>query len=315
MVALEQKVTLGRTGLVVGVAGLGCGGHSRLGQSAGKSHAESVALVRRAIDLGVDFIDTAHAYGTEAIVGDGIRASGERVVVSTKAHPRRDDRPIRGDELIHFAEKSLERLGLDCIDIYNLHGVLPGEYAHVCDELVPALIRLREQGKIRFPGITEFFIGDPGHEMLQLALEDDFFDVVMVGYNLLNPSAAKRVLPKTEAAGVGTQIMFAVRRALSQPAALVEVVDGLIDDGLVEASAIGDRGDPLGFLREDADSIVEAAYRFCRHRAGAHVILSGTGNLAHLEQNLGFIQQPPLSSGSLERLEQLFGHIDSVSGN
>src|SRR5882757_8884321 len=64
--------TLGRTGLRVSVAGLGCGGFSRLGMSTGKSEAESVALVRLAIDSGITLIDTAANYGTEEIVGKAI---------------------------------------------------------------------------------------------------------------------------------------------------------------------------------------------------------------------------------------------------
>jgi len=62
-----QKMMLGRTGLEVSVAGLGCGGHSRLGQGTGASESQSVSLVEAAIDLGITFIDTAQAYGTEEI--------------------------------------------------------------------------------------------------------------------------------------------------------------------------------------------------------------------------------------------------------
>ena len=172
-----QKTTLGRTGLTVSVAGLGGGGHSRLGQATGRSHAESVAVVRRAFELGVDFVDTAFVYGTEAIVGEAIRESGADVVVSTKCAMRRDGRLIRAEELARFAESSLTRLGLETIDVYNLHGVSLDDYDHCRDELVPALIKLVEQGKIRFPGITERFNADPAHEMLARALDDDFFDV------------------------------------------------------------------------------------------------------------------------------------------
>jgi hypothetical protein len=70
-----QYTTLGKTGLRVSVAGLGCGGNSRLGLGAGKSEAEAITLVRAAIDLGINFIDTAEAYGTEEVLGralDGI---------------------------------------------------------------------------------------------------------------------------------------------------------------------------------------------------------------------------------------------------
>ena len=67
-----EYVMLGRTGLRVSVAGLGCGGFSLLGLGTGKSHAEAVALVRQALDLGVNLLDTAAAYGTEAVVGEAI---------------------------------------------------------------------------------------------------------------------------------------------------------------------------------------------------------------------------------------------------
>ena len=308
-----QFTTLGRTGLRVSVAGLGAGGHSRLGQSTGCSYAESVALVRRAIELGVNFVDTAFLYGTEAIVGEGIRTSGEPVIVSTKVWPYAKEGMIRADDLLHFAEGSLERMGLEVIDVYSLHGVLPEDYVYCRDELVPALLRLKEQGKIRYPGLTERFNSDPSHRMLDEALNDDFFDVVMVGLSLLNPSALASILPRTRASGVGTQIMFAVRRALSQPKVLRETVATLIESGEVLSAAI-DREAPLDFLLPEARSLVEAAYRFCRHAPGTDIILTGTGNIAHLEENLRFIQGESLSSGALERLNSLFGAIDSVTG-
>src|SRR5512133_543518 len=79
-------VTLGRTGLRVSVAGLGCGGFSRLGLGTGKSEAEAVGLVRLALELGINVIDTASVYGTENVVGEAIKAvPRDRVVIATKA--------------------------------------------------------------------------------------------------------------------------------------------------------------------------------------------------------------------------------------
>ena len=312
-----QTTTLGRTGLTVSVAGLGGGGHSRLGKSYGRSHDESVAVVRRAIELGVNFIDTAAGYGTEEIVGDGIRASGASgasVVVSTKFSPYGKEGLVKGSQVRRFAERSLKRLGREVIDVYSLHGVLAEDYDYCRDELVPALLDLRDQGKIRFPGITERFNSDPAHAMLGRALDDDVFDVMMVGFNLLNPSAARSILPRAKAAGVATQIMFAVRRALSQPQVLAEVVDGLVERGEIDGNGL-DRERPLDFLLEAAGSVVEAAYRFCRHAPGADVILTGTGRIEHLEQNLGFIQGEPLPAGLLAQHEACFGDVDSLTGN
>src|SRR5215468_8598768 len=77
---------LGKTGLTVSVAGLGCGGNSRLGLSRGASFDDCVAIVRTAIDLGVNFLDTAEAYGTEEIVGAAVRKHDrDKLVISTKA--------------------------------------------------------------------------------------------------------------------------------------------------------------------------------------------------------------------------------------
>src|SRR5215469_3272463 len=89
-----EYVTLGRTGLRVSVAGLGCGGFSRLGLGTGKSKVEAVTLVRRALDMGVNLLDTAAAYGTEEVVGEAIKSlARDRVVVATKAWiPRSEGR-------------------------------------------------------------------------------------------------------------------------------------------------------------------------------------------------------------------------------
>lgn len=311
-----QTKTLGRTGLEVSVAGLGCGGHSRLGMSAGKDEAHAARVVSHALDLGINFIDTARAYRTEAAVGKAIAGRRDQVIVSTKVSAGRADTLLTAAEMTASLEKSLARLGTDYVDVFHLHGVRPEQYGHCVEVLVPEMRRQRDLGKLRFLGITEQFVGDPGHRMLQRALPDDHFDVVMVGFNLLNPSARERVFPHTLENGVGTLIMFAVRRALSQPEALKELVAGLVEREEVDARHLNAH-DPLQFVREHSgvSSIVEAAYRFCRHEPGADVILTGTGNPSHLTQNVAAIQAPPLPDDISRALRQLFGRVDSVSGN
>src|SRR5688500_8287305 len=114
-----EQVTLGRTGLRVGVMGLGAGGHSRLGQSQGKSEAESMAVVRRALELGANLIDTAEAYKTEPIVGRAlIGVPRDAYVLSTKKGPRDGKRLISGKEYRTSVEAGLQRLGLDYVDIF-----------------------------------------------------------------------------------------------------------------------------------------------------------------------------------------------------
>src|SRR5262245_4131685 len=311
-----QTVTLGRTGLEVSVVGLGCGGHSRLGMSNGNDEAHASSVVSAALDLGINFIDTPRAYGTETAVGHAIRGKRDRVVLSTKALPSGASGPMSAAELRESLERSLQRIGTDYVDVFHLHGVLADQYAHCVDELVPELERAKEAGKVRFLGITERFGTDTNHTMLQRSLPDDHFDVIMVGHNLINPSARTSVFPRTIEQDVGTLIMFAVRRALTSPERASNVVDTLISSGTLNTDGI-DRADPLGFVTSHprVKSLVEAAYRFCRYEPGAHVILTGTGNVVHLRENVESILAPPLPDDVSTRLATLFGHLDSVSGD
>jgi L-galactose dehydrogenase len=307
---------LGRTGLVVSTAGLGCGGASKLGQASGASEQASISVVERALELGINYVDTAEGYGTEEIVGKAIAGKRDRVVVSTKSHvDAPDGGPLAAAGLRAGLHRSLERLRCDWVDVYHLHAVGDDRYDHCVAELVPELERLRDQGLIRFIAISERFRSDPGHRMLQRALAEDFWDVMMVGFNPLNPSARRLVLPAAIAKGIGIEVMCAVRRALSDPEELRRVVRALADESLIDGEI--DLDDPLGFLVEPggADSVVDAAYRFSRHEPGCHVVLTGTGDIAHLEQNVRSLTSGPLPASALERLTNLFGHLDHLSGN
>ncbi len=311
-----QTVRLGRTGLEVSVAGLGCGGHSRLGMAKGKDVHHAADMVRAALDLGVTFIDTARAYGTEEAVGLGLKGRRDEAVISTKAGIARGGDPVSAADMARYVDESLAKLQTDHVDIFLLHGVTLRQYDHAIQVILPELRRQQEAGKIRFVGASEQFGGDTGHALLQRALADDPFDVVMVGFNLLNPSARQRVFPLTMSHDVGTLIMFAVREALSHPDELRKVVGELIARGEVDAARV-DANDPLGFLADapGAPSVVEAAYRFCRYEPGAEVILTGTGDPEHLKANVEAILAPPLPPDVLQRLEAIFGAVDSVSGN
>src|ERR1700760_741156 len=81
-----EYVTLGRTGMRVSVAGLGCGGFSQLGLAQGRTEADAIAIIHQALELGVNFFDTAAAYGTEGILGRATKAvRRNEVVIATKA--------------------------------------------------------------------------------------------------------------------------------------------------------------------------------------------------------------------------------------
>ena len=293
----------GRTGVEVSVAGLGCGGHSKLGQSTGASEAESIDLLRRALDFGVNFVDTARAYGTEEIVGRALEGRRDRVVLSTKSSAwGSDGKRLNARGLRKVIGQSLKRLRTDVIDVFHLHGVDDNDYDYCLTELVPELQQLRDRGAIRFLALSEQFANDTGHVMLRRAVQDDCWDVMMVGFNVLNPSARDRVFPATIANGIAVEVMFAVRRVLSRRRALSAVISALRDEGRIDATGV-DFDDPLGFLVHEggAESVVDAAYRFVRHEPGCTVVLTGTGNVAHFEANLRSINAGPLPAGDLDR--------------
>ena len=307
---------LGRTGLQASVAGLGCGGHSRLGMARGESEDHAANVVRHALDLGINFIDTALAYGTEAAVGQGISGRRHELILSTKTPVRNRDGLLSGEDIKGNLESSLQALHTDYIDVFNLHGVTLPEYDHVKRDVLPVLLEARAQGKIRFLGVTERFNTDQRHEMLAHVLPDDHFDVVMVGFNFLNPGARDNVFPLTVENNVGTQIMFAVRRALASNEGIAEVVDSLLErNEIVEAAMENDKGFEFLSAHPEVKSLTEAAYRFCRHEPGADITLTGTGSRDHLTENVASILAPPLPAALLERLAAIVPGATSATAN
>ncbi len=316
MIEDMEYTILGRTGLRVSVAGLGCGGPSRLGLKDGKTEKEAVGLVRLALEKGINFIDTAEGYGTEHIVGKAIEAFPRQgLILSTKKPPFFDHGDPSG-ELRKGVEQSLRRLKTDYVDIFHLHGVEPEQYAGALENFYPALEKMRAEGKIRFIGITEGFAVDTQHRMLQRALQDHCWDVVMVGFNMLNQTARNVVFPEAIKNNIGTLLMFAVRKALSRTTRLKEIWAGLKAKGLIDSKWRSSE-DPLGFLIDErnASSLPEAAYRYCRYEPGVHVVLTGTGNPQHLKANVESILKPPLPQEALERVREIFGGLDCLNGN
>lgn len=309
-----QYTQLGRTGLTVSVAGLGCGGNSRLGLGRGKSEAEAIALVKAARAAGVTFFDTAEAYGTEHILGEAFAGSARQaVVISTKSRILRGGERLGPSEVIANLEASLRRLRTDYVDAFLFHGVAPAHYDYVRDVLKPALVKERAKGKVRHLGLSETGPGDPGQTMLQQALDDADWQVMMLAFHMLNQGARQHIFPRSKAQGVGTLIMFVVRNIFSRPGLLRETVARLAAEGKVPAD-LAQKENPLEFLIHEggATSLTDAAYRFVRHEPGADVVLFGTSEIAHLEANVASITAPPLPAADVARLYQLFGALRGV---
>tara|TARA_B100001123_G_scaffold411427_1_gene507633 strand:+ start:9055 stop:9942 length:888 start_codon:yes stop_codon:yes gene_type:complete len=293
--------------------GVGAGGPSQMGKRSGKTEAESASILLQAFDAGVNFVDTSENYGTEPLVGLALKdLPRDQLIISTK----KSSSDAKAADVAPGLEASLSRLGTDYVDVYNLHGVWPGDYRRCAEELYPELLKLKEAGKIRFIGMSEKFNDDMEHEMAPMALADDIWDVMMIGFNLLNQSARDRLLAKAIQQDIGIQVMFAVRKALSDPDHLLTVIAGLIEAGQIDPADIDDPNDPIGFIvhKNGAVSIPDAAYRFCRHEPGTHVILSGTGNPEHLKKNIASLERGPLQTEDVDRLKHMFRNVDSITG-
>jgi aryl-alcohol dehydrogenase-like predicted oxidoreductase len=308
--------TLGRTDFRVSVASLGTGGPSVFGQATGLTEAASHRLLRRAFDLGINLIDTAAGYReSEALLGRGLQGiPRHRYFLATKWSPLEGEEPKTDPaELVGSVERSLERLQTDVIDLMQLHGVVPGAYRQVADTFYPALVRLREQGKIRWIGITERFFHDPEHRMLPVALADDCWDTIMLKYGILNMAAARAVLPLAQERNVGVLNMASVRVKLTRPEELSALIADWKRRGLVGRAALPD-ADPLGWLvRNEVDSVVAAGYKFALDHPAVSTVLTGTADPAHLEANVAAILGPPLPGPDRARLEAVFGPLTEAA--
>jgi aryl-alcohol dehydrogenase-like predicted oxidoreductase len=306
--------TFGRTGMRVSVAGLGCGGFSQLGLAQGKSEADAIAIIREALELGVNFFDTAAAYGTEAVLGKAINAvRREDVVVATKAPFSFSNARSTPEDIVASLDNSLRQLDTDYIDIYQLHGVPPSAYDHALSALAPVLLREKAKGKFRHLGISEISPHDLDHQMLQRAAGDGVWNSAMVGFHMMHQNARTTVFPLTRAHGVGTLLMFAVRNIFSQPERLKSTMRDLAAAGKVP-QWLAETPDPLGFLIHEggAKTVPDAAYRFVRHEPGVDIVLFGTGDPAHLRTNIASILKPPLPEADRRQLAALFGHLVGV---
>ena len=205
-------------------------------------------FVRQALDLGINLLDTAAVYGTEGVVGRAIRSvPRDSVVIATKAWiPRREGRSA-AERAVASLDNSLKQLGTDYIDIFQLHGVSPKGYDQAIEIIAPALFKEREKGKLRHLGVTEAGSSDPEHAMIERAVEDGVWDIVMVAFHMMHQNARTRVFPRTMANRVGTLLMFAVRNIFSRPERLAAELRELTAKGQLPRW-LADAPNPLGFL-------------------------------------------------------------------
>ncbi len=199
---------LGNTGLRVSEIGFGCwaiGGPVDLfGIPIGwgdVDDAESESAIRRSLELGVNFFDTADVYGgghSEELLGRFL--GGKDCVIATKAgNTRKDGKPVKEFSELHIRqqlESSLKRLKREAVEIFQLHNPPPEVWQG--DEVFSVLVKLKNEGKIRAAGVSISTIEEGLH-----LIENGKVDLLQVLFNVLNQAPAERLLSLAERKGVG----------------------------------------------------------------------------------------------------------------
>jgi L-galactose dehydrogenase/L-glyceraldehyde 3-phosphate reductase len=281
--------------------------------------------VARAIELGINYFDTAAMYGngeSERNLGRVMKSLRPDIRVGTKVRVPAGERNRIAAAVTASLEASLQRLQLDQIDLFQLHNHITAEGrdsdltpAMVLTEVVPAFERLREQGKIRFYGITA--VGDTA--ALHRVVDARVLDTAQVSYNLLNPSAGAAVAPGYPAHDFGN--LLAHTKAADMGVIAIRVLAAGALSGTEQRHPLGSPSvEPIGsgssyridverarrlepLVRDGfADSLIELAVRFVISHDAVSTALVGISTLEHLEYAAAAANKGALPREAIERI-------------
>ena len=317
-----QKRRLGRTGLEVSVLGYGAGAVGGLFTKG--DPADQERALARAVELGINYVDTAALYGngeSERNLGRVLKKLKPDVVLGTKFRLKTADRKRVADYVAQSMDESLQRLGLDHVDLFQLHNPLVAKDADdkmdveiALNEVVPALHKLQKAGKTRFIGFSG--TGEPA--AILKAVDSKAFDTVQVVYNAHNPSAGGplpkgapgldygRLLDRAKAADMGTIIIRALAGgAISGTEARHPLAMQQVDPigSAPNFAADVQRAQALEPLaREMGGSLTEFAERFVISHPAVSTMLVGYSTLDHLEEAARAVAKGPLPAAAVARI-------------
>jgi aryl-alcohol dehydrogenase-like predicted oxidoreductase len=306
---------LGRTGIEVSEIGYGAWGIGG-SQWGGADDDESLEALHRAIDLGVNFIDTALAYGagrSERLVGQVVRKRPERIHVATKVPPKNLIWPAPagvpvnevypGDHVRACAERSLSNLGLERIDLLQLH-VWSDEWTDEGDWR-EAVDELRTAGKIGFFGIS---INDHQPANALRVIDSGAVDTVQVIYNVFDQSPEDELFPACREHGVGV-----IARVPLDEGGLTGTIgpDTEFPEGDFRASYFGgerthELGERVSAITADlgvaAGELAETALRFVLSEPTVSTVIPGMRSVRNVERNVAVSDGRGVPDGWRERL-------------
>jgi len=321
-----ERRMLGRTGVEVSLLGFGCGAVG--GLMVNGDPADQERAVARALEMGINYFDTAAQYGngrSETNLGRVLKSLKPDITVGTKVRLPPTGRGEIGAGIAAALEASLKRLQLERVDLFQFHNAIVDRTSGanfgadtVLDEVVPAFDRLRQQGKIRFFGITA--VGDT--PALHRVVDARVFDTAQVSYNLLNPSPGGAVPAGYPAQDYGN--LLGHTKAANMGVINIRVVAGGALSGSEDRHPLGSPPpDPIGsggnyntdvararrlepLVREGhADSLIEASLRFVIANDAVSTVLLGYSTIEHLEYAAKAINKGPLSTAGLARAGEL----------
>jgi aryl-alcohol dehydrogenase-like predicted oxidoreductase len=307
-----ERHPLGSQGLEVSAQGLGCMGMSEF--YGATDEAESIATIHRALDLGVTLVDTADVYGVganERLVGEAITGRRNEVQLATKfGNERKPDGSFVGingrpEYVLAACEASLQRLGVEVIDLYYQHRV---DNSVPIEETVGAMATLIEAGKVRFLGLSE-----AGPETIRRAHAVHPISALQTEYSLWTRDAEAEILPTVRELGIGFVAYSPLGRGFLTGSyrSTADFAEG--DRRKVLPRFQAENLDRNLALADDVRSLAEwkgvtaaqLALAWVHSRGDDVVPIPGTKRRRYLEENVGALEVE-LTDDELRRLDEAF---------